>query len=233
MKTMTVINPDNNEKVGEVPVFSGEEISEMVDKAYCAQPSWNKVPIHERATILYKFCDSVISNREEIGALTAKEMGKPIEQGIGECISAPEIGKQHIEKAKHLYGSVFPDSMQDCEEDLVFTRHEPLGVVAAVIPFNYPIEMVIQKVVPSLVMGNTVLVKAPSSNPLTIKKLVDLAHEAGVPKDAAQFIAGDRDDCTEHLLKNPQIAAIALTGSAQTGSEMYRNAAPTIKKMFL
>lgn len=233
MEMMKVINPATNEVVGEVPAYNGEELELMVDKAYKAQPAWEAVPLYERADILYRFCDIVRAHKEELGVVMAKEMGKPHMDGEIECMGATEIGMQHIEKAKHLYGEVYPDAMTDAEADLVFTRHEALGVVAAIIPFNFPIEMTIQKTVPALVMGNTVIVKAPTTNPIAVKMMVEYAHEAGVPEDAIQFVSGDRKVCTEHVLKNGKIAALALTGSTAAGSDMYRYAADSIKKIFL
>jgi acyl-CoA reductase-like NAD-dependent aldehyde dehydrogenase len=102
-----------------------------------------------------------------------------------------------------------------------------------IIPFNYPVEMTIQKAIPSLIMGNTIILKAPSSNPLAVRRLVEIAHEAGVPEDAIQFTVCSRDDATKHLLTSPKIAAIGLTGSTETGIEMIKSGAETIKRVFL
>ena len=132
-----------------------------------------------------------------------------------------------------MYGEVLCDSSEGYEDHVVMVRHEALGVVAAVIPFNYPVELTLQKLVPALLMGNTMIVKASTTAPCCVQKLIQLAHEAGVPEDVLFFVTGDRADCTEHLLKNKKVACIAMTGSTEAGSEMMMDAAPTIKKVIL
>lgn len=232
-KTLDVINPATGELIQSIPLATGEEIEKMVECAYKAQPAWEAKPLYERAKILYDFCNNVEAHQEEVGEILANEMAKPIGQATGECVYAPEIGRGYIERAKHLYGEVLSQSSPGFENDLIFTKREALGVVAGVIPFNYPVEMVIQKSVPSMVMGNTVILKAPSANPLAVKRMVEIAHESGVPDDVLQFVACDRNVCTKHLLTNEKVAAISLTGSTEAGIEMIKAGADTIKKVFL
>ncbi len=183
--------------------------------------------------ILYKYCDMIDANRQEIASYMSNEMGKPILQSRAETTYAAEIGRANIKVGKHLYGKVLCESSEGYENHVVMVRHEALGVVACVIPFNYPVELTIQKIVPALLMGNSVIVKAATTAPCCVKKLIDLAHEAGIPKDVLHFITADREDCTENLLKNPKIAMIAMTGSTAGGTEMMVDAAPTVKKLVL
>ena len=183
--------------------------------------------------ILYKYCDMIDANRQEIASYMSNEMGKPILQSRAETTYAAEIGRANIEVGKHLYGKVLCESSEGYENHVVMVRHEALGVVACVIPFNYLVELTIQKIVPALLMGNSVIVKAATTAPCCVKKLIDLAHEAGIPKDVLHFITADREDCTENLLKNPKIAMIAMTGSTAGGTEMMVDAAPTVKKLVL
>ena len=232
-KMLDVTNPATNELIESIALDSGEELEKKVNAAVAAQPAWEEKVINERARILFAFCDSIEAHKEEIGLLLAKEMAKPINSGMGECVDSPEIGRGYIERAKHLYGDVFTGTTADREHDLVFTKREALGVVLGVIPFNYPVEMTVQKSMPSLIMGNSVILKAPSSNPLAVRRLVELAHEAGVPKDVIQFTVCSRSDATKHLLTNPKIAAIGLTGSTETGIEMIKSGADTVKRVFL
>ncbi|MDY3010112.1 MAG: aldehyde dehydrogenase family protein [Clostridiales Family XIII bacterium] len=232
-KKLDVMNPQTNELIESLALATGEELEQMVEAAYKAQPAWEAKPLYERASILYKFMDAVEQKQNEIGEILAREMAKPIGQAAGECVYAPEIGRGYIERAKHLYGEVLSQSSPGFEDDLIFTKREALGVVAGIIPFNYPVEMVIQKSVPSMIMGNTVILKAPSSNPLAVKKMVETAHEAGVPDDVLQFTVCDRKTCTEYLLTNDKIAAISLTGSTEAGIEMVKAGADTMKRVFL
>lgn len=233
MKMVNVIDESTGKTVGSVPNYNAEEIAEMVDTAYSVQPGWEKVPLFERGQILYKFCDLVDENRDEIASYMANEMGKPILQARAETTYAAEIGRANIEVGKHMYGEVLCDSSEGYENHVVMVRHEALGVVAGVIPFNYPVELTIQKMVPALLMGNTMIIKAATTAPCSVKKLVDLAHEAGIPKDVLHYITADRDACTKSLLTNPKVACIAMTGSTAGGTEMMHDAAPTIKKVVL
>ena len=218
MKMMEVIDESNGKVVGSVPCYSGQEIAEIVDVAFAAQPRWERVPTFERGQILYKFCDLVDSHRDDIAMFMANEMGKPITQARAETTYSAEIGRANIEVGKHLYGQVLCDSSEGYENHSVFVKREALGVIACVIPFNYPVELTVQKIVPALLMGNTCIVKASTSAPCCVKLLIDLMHEAGVPKECIHFITGSRKDTTENLLTNPKIAAIALTGGNEAGS---------------
>lgn len=231
MRMQEIIDESNGKVVGTVPFYDADEMSAMVDKAYAFQPRWELVPLYERAEILYKFCELIDENREEISQYMAQEIGKPIFLSRMETTYAADIGRGNIERGKHLYGEVMPDSTEGYQDNVMFVRREALGVVSAIIPFNYPVELTVQKCVPALLMGNTVLVKASSSCPCAVKKLVDLMHEAGVPEDAVQFVAGSRDDCRKSILRNPKIACLALTGSTAAGSEIIRDSADTIKKV--
>jgi acyl-CoA reductase-like NAD-dependent aldehyde dehydrogenase len=232
-KMLDVMNPATNELIESLPLNTGEELEKMVEIAVIAQKAWERVPIVERAKPLYAFCDSLEAHQQEIGELMAREMCKPINTGKSECSDTAEIGRGHIERAKHLYGDVLTGTSAGKEYDLGFTKREALGVVVGVIPFNYPVEVMLQKAIPSLIMGNAIIVKAPSPNPLAVKKLVELAHKAGVPKDILQFTVCSRTDCTSHLLTHPKVAAIGMTGSTAAGTEMLRAGSDTIKKVFL
>ena len=233
MKMMNVFDEGTGEKVGAVPSFTGAEMAAMVDRAYEIQPRWEKVSLYERSRILYKFCTLVEEHTDEIGMLMAKEIGKPLFQGKVETAYSVDIGRGLIEKGKHIYGEVLPNNTEGYEKSLLFVKREALGVVVAVIPFNFPVELTIQKAVPALLMGNTVLVKAATAAPMAVKRLVELLHEAGVPEDCVQFITGDREDCTKYLLQNPKVACLGLTGSTEAGTEVIKCSADTIKKVIL
>ena len=233
MQMTNIIDESTGKVVGAVPRYTGEEIAQMVDVAFAAQPDWELAPLFERGQILYKFCDLVSENIDEIANYMACEMGKPIMQARAEVDYAAEIGRNNIEVGKHLYGRVLCDSSDGHENDVVYVRHEALGVVACVIPFNYPVELTIQKIVTALLMGNACIVKASSTAPCSVKKLIDLAHEAGVPKDVLHYVTSSREDCTKNLLTNTKVACIAMTGSTAAGTEMMMDAAPTIKKVIL
>lgn len=233
MKLVDVIDESNGKVVGQVPRYDGKEIAEMVDVAYAAQPAWENVPLFEKGQILYKFCDLIDEHRDEIAAYMANEMGKPILQARAETTYSAEIGRANIEVGKHLYGEVLCDSSEGYENHVIMVRREALGVIAAVIPFNYPVELTLQKVVPALLMGNTMIVKAASTAPCSVKKVIELAHEAGIPKEVLHFVTASREDCTENLLTNKKVACIALTGGNEAGTQIIHDSAETIKKVVL
>lgn len=233
MKMLDIYDEYTGEVVNAVPYYNGEELHDCVERAYAAQPGWEKIPLFERGRVLYRLMELVDEHREELAMWMAKEMGKPISSGKVEVAYSADIGRGIIERAKHLYGEVLTDTSEGYENNVLFTRREALGVVIGVIPFNYPCELAIQKIAPALIMGNTIILKAPTSNPTVILRLVELAHEAGIPKDVIQYALGSREDCTEHLLKNPKVACLALTGSCEAGTEIIKCSADTMKRVIL
>lgn len=233
MKMIEVFDESTGSVVGSVPYYNGNEIADMVDTAFASQPRWEKVPLFERGQILYKFCNLIEEHSDELAAVMANEMGKHISQAKAEVTNAAEVGRANIEVGKHLYGEVLCDNSEGYENHLLFVRREALGIVAGVIPFNYPVDLTIQKMVPALLMGNAFICKAPASAPCCVKLLIDLAHKAGIPKNVLYFMTSGREDCTEKLLMNKKVACIAMTGGNEAGTEMMRAAAPTIKKVVL
>ncbi|MBR2188772.1 MAG: aldehyde dehydrogenase [Eubacterium sp.] len=233
MELLKVTNPMTNELLAELELASPEAVQEMVDRAVAAQEMWAETPVHERAAYLYRMADAMDADKEAIAQLMAKDMGKPILQARGEAEDGAKLLRAAAERAKHLYGEVLSDSGPGFEDDLVFTKREPLGTIACIIPFNYPTELTFQKIAPALVMGNTVLVKAPSSNPLVVLSFEKYAKEAGFPDGVAQFFVSGREAVNEKILANPKVDAVSLTGSTAAGKQMVKAGADTLKRMFL
>ncbi|MGI6212390.1 MAG: aldehyde dehydrogenase family protein [Anaerovoracaceae bacterium] len=233
MEMRKIIDISTGKEIGEAPWNTGAEMAEMVDIAKAAQPDWERAPLFERAQILYKFCDLIDEHREEIASLESLEMGKPISQSKTETQYAAEIGRANIEHGKHLYGEILQDSSEGYENDVVMVRREALGLVVTMLPFNYPVELTLQKVVPALLMGNAIIMKSSDKAQLCVKKLMDLAWEAGVPKNVLFYTCGDLEDCTKYLLTNKKVDCLALTGSTAAGAEIMRDAADDIKDVVL
>lgn len=231
-KMLEVTSPINGELLEKVELKTLEEINEMVQKAYKAQPAWEETPLPERAAMLRKLADLLEENRREIGTIITKDMGKPISMAMVECDDAASLLRGHTEKALHLYGEVLGQNGPG-DPELIFTRREALGVVCCIIPFNYPIELTFQKLAPALIMGNTCLVKAPTSNPLEVLILGKYIAQAGIPGDVVQIFATERDYVTKGIINNPLVAAIAMTGSSDAGVVVARNSASTLKTLML
>ncbi|MBR0398838.1 MAG: aldehyde dehydrogenase [Eubacterium sp.] len=233
MEVLKVTNPMTNELLAELELSSSEQVQKMVDRAVAAQEMWAGTPLYDRAAYLYRMADAMEADQEAIAQLMAKDMAKPILQARVEAEDGIKLLRAAAERAKHLYGEVISDSGPGFDGDLVFTKREPLGTIACIIPFNYPTELTFQKVAPALVMGNTVLVKAPSSNPLVVMSFAKYAAEAGFPEGVLQFFVSGREAVNEKILANPQIDAVSLTGSTAAGKQMVKAGADTLKRMFL
>lgn len=137
------------------------------------------------------------------------------------------------EAAKHLYGNTFPTSQRGVEEDLVFTRFEPIGVFLCVVPYNNPLHLCVQKIVPALVMGNTVIAKPPTEDPLAMMEMMELLLESGVPEECAGIVCGNRDFITEKLIKSDRIEAVSLTGGEKAGINIYKSAAEKLHHVYM
>lgn len=233
MKKIEVTNPYTGELIVELPLKTIEQLDIVVNKAHHAKVLWADTPLYERGRILNRFADLISEHAEKIAKLSTNEMGKPISQSIVESHDAVNILRAAIERAKHLYGEVLPQNSEGMADDLVFTKREPLGVIACIIPNNFPIELTFQKIAPALIMGNTVIAKAPSSNPMAVLSLQELADQAGVPDGVLQLIICGRDELTEKFICNPEIDAVSMTGSTSAGIEIARNGASTLKRIFL
>lgn len=233
METLIVTNPMTGETLDTLPLASKVEVQNMVDAAVSAQQVWAETPVYARAECLYRFADALEQDAELISQLSAKDMAKPIVQARIETMDGVKLLRAAAERAKHLYGEVLSDSGPGFEGDLVFTKREPLGTIACIIPFNFPIELTFQKIAPALAMGNTVLVKAPSANPLAVLALDKYAKQAGFPEGVVQFFVSGRDAVNECILANPKVDAVSLTGSTEAGKRMVKDGADTLKRTFL
>ena len=219
-KVIEVTNPATNEFIDTVPNSSLDDVDMAVKEAIIGQKVWAKVPIHERGKILMKFNELVKSHRDELAKLLSDETGKPITEAYGE-IDNVDIGvPAFVEKAKHEYGHLIPrGSEKGNERTIQYTVQEPLGVVAAIIPFNFPSDLFCQKVPSALMMGNSVIVKPSTYNPLTLTKYVELLIEAGVPYGAIEVLHGDGKTVGQGLAAHKGVALVSLTGSTAAGME--------------
>ena len=219
-KVIEVTNPATNEFIDTVPNSSLDDVDMAVKEAIIGQKVWAKVPIHERGKILMKFNELVKSHRDELAKLLSDETGKPITEAYGE-IDNVDIGvPAFVEKAKHEYGHLIPrGSEKGNERTIQYTVQEPLGVVAAIIPFNFPSDLFCQKVPSALMMGNAVIVKPSTYNPLTLTKYVELLIEAGVPYGAIEILHGDGKTVGQGLAAHKGVALVSLTGSTAAGME--------------
>ncbi len=227
-KTFDVIEPATGQVIDSVPKGTKEDIDQAITIAVDAQKEWNKVPIHERADILNKFLDIVDENKESLAQTLSKENGKPINEARAE-IGNVRIGfSGFIERAKHYYEEVIPAGTEKGQEThLQIVTREPIGVVACIIPFNFPCDLFDQKVAPALMMGNAAIVLPSSDNPLTLMRLTEMLNDAGVVPGAAQCLTAPGSVKSE-VARDSRVGLITLTGSTEVGIDTARTAADNL-----
>lgn len=233
-KTITITNPANNEVIDTVPESTKLDCDRAVEAAKIAQKEWANVPIHERATKLMKFVSLVERDKDSLAKLLSDETGKPITEAIAE-IANVSIGVPSLcERAKHEYGSVIPAGQEKGNEKTIqYTIQAPLGVVVAVIPFNFPSDLFCQKVPAALLMGNAVVLKPSAHNPLTLTKYTELLLEAGIPGGVINLINGSGGFAVQAMAENPDVNLVTLTGSTIAGAETMAKCAKNITHVTL
>ena len=187
--TFDIINPATGEVIEAVPKATEKDVIAAIDAAEKGQKVWAEMPVWQRAQVLYKFLDIVDANKEALAQTLCAENGKPIVEARAE-IGNIRIGfSGFIEAAKHYYGSIIPQGQeQGQDKNMQLITREPIGIVACIIPFNFPCDLYDQKVAPALMMGNAAIVLPSSDNPLTLMKLTEMLVEAGVPNGAIQCL---------------------------------------------
>ena len=233
-ETIDVFNPYNKEWIDSVPSAAKEDIDAAVSAARTAWKSWKKTPVYKRVDLVNRFLTLVDQNRTGLGRLLSLESGKTITETAIEMNNIFTAWHAFAEKAKHLYDTVIPAGLEyNHDNNVVLTRREPLGVVACIIPFNFPCNLFNQKVAPAILAGNCVIVKPATDNPLTICRLVTLMREAGFPDGVVQVVTGRGSSIGEYLSTHKGIDAITLTGSTTVGIEVAEKAAPSLKRIAL
>lgn len=229
-----VRNPYDGSLVDTVPSATKEDLDEAVRCAVDAQKQWKKVPVYQRVELVKKFLHLVDKNREELAETLSLESGKNITEVQIEMNNIFTAWNAFSEKIKHKYDEVIPNGCEfGHDKNIVITRREPIGVVACIIPFNFPCNLFNQKVAPALLCGNAAIVKPATDNPLTVCKLVGLLREAGFPAGVVQVVTGRGSTVGNYLAEHPQINAVSLTGSTEVGKTVAKTAAETLKSVAL
>lgn len=234
LQTINVTNPATGAVIDTIPAATKEDIDLAVAKALEAQSIWAKVPVHQKVDIMYQFLKLVEENKEDLARTLSDETGKPIVEARNEIANIPIAFRAFSEKAKHLYGETIPAGMEAGQErNILITKREPIGVIACVIPFNFPCDLFDQKVAPALLAGNAAIVKPSTDNPLTLCKLTAMLVEAGVTDGAIQIVTGRGSKMGGWLCGNPDVHAITLTGSTEVGIETAKIGADHLAHMAL
>lgn len=231
---ITITNPATGQVIDTVPESTARDCDAAVQAAKKGQKLWVKRPLHERAKILMKFVSLVERNKDELAKLLCAETGKPIKEAYGEIANVSIGVPAFCEKAKHEYGNMIPAGQEAGNENtLQYTVQAPLGVVVAIIPFNFPSDLFCQKVPPALLMGNSVILKPSPHNPLTLNKYAELLLEAGVDEGAINVINGTGGAAAQNLASNPGVHLVSLTGATKSGMETMKTCSQNLTHVML
>jgi acyl-CoA reductase-like NAD-dependent aldehyde dehydrogenase len=228
-EVIAVENPFNGQKIDTVPSATKEDVDRAIAEAVKAQKVWNAKIIRERASILRRFLELLTRDRDKLAAKLTEETGKPVFDSYGEIDSVYMTFESAIEIVKHQYGKTMPMGIEGgYDDDLQVTIHEPLGVIACIVPFNFPAALWAFKAGPALMAGNAIVVKPATYNPLTVLMLMNLLVEAGVTPGAVQCITGRGSSVGNWISDNPAVAQINLTGGVNAGKEIARHTAENL-----
>jgi succinate-semialdehyde dehydrogenase/glutarate-semialdehyde dehydrogenase len=225
-----VHNPATGDRVGSVPRFGEGEALAAVRAAGTAFPKWSKLLAKDRSVLLRRWFDQILANRDDLALLLTSEQGKPLAEAKGEIEYAASFVEFYAEEGRRIYGETIPSHRADSRTLVI---KQPVGVVAAITPWNFPAAMITRKVAPALAVGCTVVVKPAPETPLTALALGVLAQRAGIPPGVLNIITGDAPAIGKVLTEHPMVRAISFTGSTEVGKILMRQAASTVKKVGL
>jgi len=229
-----IYNPASGEVLAEVPESTHEKFEATVAAARRGARSWAATPAHERVARLRRFAALLEENAERIARMVTQENGKVLAQSRAEVAGSARLFRGYAEEALRLYGMTVPgDSQPGLEADLIMVHHEPYGVLGAIIPFNFPVDLFSHKVAPALATGNAVIVKPAENAPLAVMETTRLLLEAGVPPDVMQVITGSGSGVGSWLAESADIDLVSFTGSTDVGIQVARAAARNLNPTFL
>lgn len=225
-----VRNPADGTLVAEVARGGAEETDLAIAAAQRALPAWRGLTAKERSRSLRRWAELMLTHQRELAELLSREQGKPLAEAMGEVVYAASFLEWFAEEAKRVYGDVIPSHKGDAR--IVVTK-EPIGVVAAITPWNFPLAMVTRKVGPALAAGCTMILKPSEETPLSAFALAVLAEEAGIPAGVFNIVSGDAPAIGGALQASSAVRKLSFTGSTRTGKLLMRQAAETLKKVSL
>ncbi|WP_328820889.1 NAD-dependent succinate-semialdehyde dehydrogenase [Peribacillus faecalis] len=227
---IVVTNPATNEAIATVPNGGDKEAKAAADAAFAALPLWSKKTAGERAVLLRKWFELINEHKEELAKTMTLEQGKPYKEALGEIAYANSFVEWYAEEGKRIYGDTIPAS--DPNKRIIVLK-QPVGVIAAITPWNFPAAMITRKIAPALAAGCTTLIKPAKQTPLTAIKLVELAYEAGIDRGAINIVTGDAAEISRAWMKDERVRKVSFTGSTEIGKQLMKESADTMKKISL
>ena len=229
-KRFDVDNPADGSILGSVPDMGVAETRRAIDAANAALPAWRALTGKQRSQILRKWFDLIVANADDLAAILTAEQGKPLAEAKGEILYGASFVEWFAEEAKRVYGDVIPTIANDRRFIIV---KQPIGVVAAITPWNFPNAMITRKVAPGLAVGCTFVLKPAEQTPFSALALAELAERAGIPKGVLNMVTGDAPPIGKEMCDSPIVRKVTFTGSTEVGRILMRQSADTIKKLSL
>jgi len=226
--TIAVTNPATGETIGTIPRMGESETHRAIEAASRALKGWRAKSAQERSTLLRRWFELLLNHQEDLALLMTAEQGKPLAEARGEIVYAASFIEWFAEEAKRIYGDVIPPHQSDKR---IVVLKEPIGVCAAITPWNFPSAMITRKAAPALAAGCTMVVKPATSTPYSALALAELAHRAGIPEGVFSVITGDSGAIGRELTSNPLVRKLTFTGSTSTGKLLIAACASTVKKV--
>src|SRR5215211_2488837 len=228
--TLPVYNPADGQQIGTVPKMGAAETRRAIEAANAALLAWRAKTAKERAVILRRWFDLMMANQEDLAVLMTVEQGKPLAESRGEIAYGASFIEWFAEEAKRVYGDTIPAQSPDRR---IVVIKQPIGVCAAVTPWNFPNAMITRKAGPALVAGCTMVIKPASMTPYSALALCELAERAGIPKGVLSVVTGSAALIGEELTSNPIVRKFTFTGSTEIGKQLMAQCASTVKKVSL
>jgi acyl-CoA reductase-like NAD-dependent aldehyde dehydrogenase len=233
-KVDEIRNPATGEMIDTAPRGAASDVDRAVAAAQQGKLRIAALPAHERCAILMRVADAIEKEQGALSGLLARENGKTRRETAGEIKAAVRIWRGYAEEAKRIFGKTTPlDSVPGMERSLAVTIRQPLGVIAAIVPFNYPVELWSHKAAGALAAGNAVITKPPEECPLTVMHIAEFMEAAGLPRAAHQVVTGLGEVVGAALVRAKGVQMVAMTGSTVAGRQILKDAADTLKKVHL
>ncbi|MEF3092644.1 NADP-dependent succinate-semialdehyde dehydrogenase [Raoultella scottii] len=229
-EVITVTNPANDQRLGSVPKMGADETHEAIDAANRALTAWRALTAKERATILRRWFDLIMANQDDLARLMTLEQGKPLAEARGEISYAASFIEWFAEEGKRVYGDTIPGHQADKRLTVI---KQPIGVTAAITPWNFPAAMITRKAGPALAAGCTMVLKPASQTPFSALALAELAQRAGIPDGVFSVVTGSAGAVGNALTSNPLVRKLSFTGSTEIGRQLMAQCAQDIKKVSL
>ncbi|MDC8829539.1 NAD-dependent succinate-semialdehyde dehydrogenase [Alteromonas gilva] len=227
---LDVTNPATGDVIASVPKLDAKAVHQAIDYAEEAFKSWRKVTPSKRGDIVRKWYDLIIEHTDELATIMTTEQGKPLAEAKGEIAYAASYIKWFAEEAMRINGEILPAGTENTH---IRVSRDPIGVCAAITPWNFPAAMIARKAAPALAAGCSMIVKPASQTPLTALALGELAIQAGIPKGVLQIVTGKASDIGDALCENAKVRKLTFTGSTEIGSQLMAKCAPDVKKLSL